>query len=87
MYAVFSEVLQKNGMTPERAGQAAKLFTDASRDGVYTHGLNRFPRYVRNIQDGIIDVAAEPELLNQVGAIARYDGHNGPGNLNAQFCT
>ncbi len=87
MYTVFSEVLQKNGMTPERAGQAAKLFADASRDGVYTHGLNRFQRYVRNIQDGIIDVAAEPELLNQVGAIARYDGHHGPGNLNAQFCT
>jgi len=87
MYTVFSEILQKNGMTPERAGQAAKLFADASRDGVYTHGLNRFPRYVRNIQGGIIDVTAEPELISRMGALARYDGHHGPGNLNAQFCT
>ena len=44
MYNEFVRVLTKYGMTPERAARSAKLYTDASLDGVYTHGLNRFPR-------------------------------------------
>ena len=43
MYTVFSEVLQKNGMTPERAGQAAKLFTDASRGRSIYAWIEPFP--------------------------------------------
>ncbi len=86
MVAEFNRVLLKIGFTPERADVAAHLFADASRDGVYTHGLNRFPRFISNIQDGWIDINAEPELISQVGAVARYDGHHGPGNLNAKIC-
>ena len=44
-----SGVLQKLGFTPDRARLAARLFADASRDGVYSHGVNRFPRFLRAI--------------------------------------
>ena len=47
-------VLHKLGFEQQRARLCARLFADASRDGVYSHGLNRFPQFVRMIQNGII---------------------------------
>ena len=44
MYDEFVRVLLKKGFTQEKAEISAKLYADASRDGVYTHGLNRFPQ-------------------------------------------
>ncbi len=85
LFNELQRVLLKLGFTPERAELCAKLFTDASRDGVYTHGLNRFPRFVNNIKGGYIDIHAEPVKLETVGAIERWDGGLGPGNLNAYF--
>ena len=86
MVAEFNRVLLKYKMEPEKALKAAHLFADASRDGVYTHGLNRFPRFISYIEQGAVDVNAEPELVAEFGALARYDGKSGPGNLNAAFC-
>ena len=43
MYNEFVRVLLKYGFDKEKAEISAKLYADASRDGVYTHGLNRFP--------------------------------------------
>ena len=37
MYQEFLRVLEKRGFTHERAALSAKLYADASRDGVYTH--------------------------------------------------
>ncbi|HZV89165.1 MAG TPA: 3-dehydro-L-gulonate 2-dehydrogenase [Candidatus Binatus sp.] len=79
-------VLLKQGFEQQRARLCARLFTDASRDGVYSHGLNRFPQFVRMIQSGIIDVNAEPELVASFGSLERWDGKIGPGNLNAYRC-
>ncbi len=76
-------VLLKQGFPPGRAELCARLFADASRDGVYTHGLNRFPRFIRNIQDGYVKVDAEPVKIEGIGALERWDGKGGPGNLNA----
>lgn len=38
MYQEFVRVLLKRGFTKEKAELSAKLYADASRDGVYTHG-------------------------------------------------
>jgi 3-dehydro-L-gulonate 2-dehydrogenase len=53
---------------------------------VYSHGLNRFPQFIRMIRDGIIEVNAEPEMVARFGSLERWDGKNGPGNLNAYRC-
>src|SRR5258708_21902409 len=78
--------LLKLGFKPERAQLCARLFTDTSRDGVYSHGLERFPRFVRGIRNGLIDIHATPELVSACGPLERWNGHCGPGNLNAQQC-
>ena len=76
-------ILTKVGFSNERAALCARLFAETSRDGVYSHGLNRFPRFIEAISNDIVDVNAEPSLVQSFGALERWDGHSGPGNLNA----
>lgn len=76
-------VLRKLGFAAHRADTCARLFAETTRDGVYTHGINRFPRFVTTIRNGRVDPAAEPEVVARFGALERWDGHRGPGNLNA----
>jgi 3-dehydro-L-gulonate 2-dehydrogenase len=83
LHPVLRARLVAYGMAPDRADLSARLFAEASRDGVASHGLNRFPRFLRMIANGSIDVAAEPSLTASFGALERWDGRRGPGNLNA----
>lgn len=77
-------ILEKLGFSMARAGGCARLFAETTCDGVYTHGVNRFPRFVAMIGNGGVDVKALPELVSGYGALERWDGHRGVGNLNAQ---
>ena len=79
----FVRVLRASGLGGERSERAARIFADASRDGVHSHGLNRFPRFISTLEEGHVDAHAEPERLAAFGAVERWDGHLGPGNLNA----
>jgi 3-dehydro-L-gulonate 2-dehydrogenase len=79
-------VLVKEGFEPERAHLCARLIADSSRDGVYSHGLNRFPRFIETIRKGLVDVRARPERVASFGAFERWDGKAGAGNLNAYQC-
>jgi len=72
------------GFEPQRALRCARLFAETTRDGVYTHGMNRFPRFMRMIRAGRIDIHAAPELVASRGGLERWDGKRGAGNLNAQ---
>jgi len=70
----------------QRARLCARLFADASRDGVYSHGLNRFPQFVRMIQNGIIAADAELKLAARFGSLERWDGKRGPGLPSIKRC-
>jgi 3-dehydro-L-gulonate 2-dehydrogenase len=86
LHDVFFQVLIKTGLASDRAARCAQLFADSSRDGVPSHGLNLFPRFVRMIRTGVVDIAAVPERVAVYGALERWDGRRGPGNLNAYHC-
>jgi 3-dehydro-L-gulonate 2-dehydrogenase len=81
-----AEVLLKRGFERDRASLCARLFAETTRDGVYSHGVNRFPRFLRMIDNGKIDIHGRPKLVTKVGAVERWDGERGPGNLNAHAC-
>lgn len=81
-----SDALVKFEFTAERAQLAARLFMDADRDGVYSHGINRFPRFIRALRNGIVDPRAKLELVKGLGGLERWDGDQGPGMLNAHDC-
>lgn len=82
----FERVLLKKGFSADRAVKCARSFAEASLDGVYTHGLNRFPRFIEYIGKGLVDIHAEPTLVTASGCIEQWDGNIGPGNLNAVLC-
>jgi 3-dehydro-L-gulonate 2-dehydrogenase len=85
-----AQVLERLGFAADHARTCARLFAETSRDGVYSHGLNRFPRFVEQIRQGIVNPAARAERVGGFGAqsmaIERWDGRGGPGNLNALAC-
>jgi 3-dehydro-L-gulonate 2-dehydrogenase len=77
------EVLRSLGFSEERAQLSARLFAETTCDGVYSHGVNRFPRFVAMVRNGSVDPAAEPRVVSRFGAMERWDGQRGAGNLNA----
>jgi 3-dehydro-L-gulonate 2-dehydrogenase len=87
MFAEFYRILLKHGFSPARAGKCAEIFTASSVDGVYTHGVNRFARFVEYVAKGYVKADAEPSLKNKIGGIEQWDGNLGPGPLNASFVT
>jgi 3-dehydro-L-gulonate 2-dehydrogenase len=87
MLNVFYNVLLKHSFTEEKAKICAKVFAENSLDGVYTHGVNRFPRFIKYIKEKCIDVNAVPVRKSGSGAMEQWDGNLGPGPLNALFST
>ena len=76
-------ILRGLGFIEERALACARLFAETTCDGVYSHGVNRFARFVAMVRNGSVDPGAEPRVVAQFGATERWDGQRGPGNLNA----
>jgi len=87
MKVEFSRILLSLGFSDSKAEQCAEIFTINSLEGVYSHGVNRFPGFVKNIKEGYIRPEAEPILVHRTGSIEQWDGMNGLGPLNALFAT
>lgn len=83
MCEVVTEAFVRAGMRPEDARECARIHTESSCDGVYSHGLNRVARFVDYLKRGWVDPNARPSLVKELGVIEIYDGHQGPGILNA----
>ena len=78
-----ANVLCSIGFGDERARLCARLFAETTCDGVYSHGVNRFMRFVAMVRNGSVDPQAEPRVAARFGGMERWDGQRGPGNLNA----
>jgi 3-dehydro-L-gulonate 2-dehydrogenase len=78
-------VLISAGMTEAKADICAQIHTETSRDGIYSHGLNRVAQFAEYVKKGWVDVNAEPTLIKKLGSLESYEGNRGPGILNAKF--
>ncbi|KAB1436066.1 3-dehydro-L-gulonate 2-dehydrogenase [Candidatus Galacturonibacter soehngenii] len=78
-------VFIKYGLSEEKADICARIHTESTYDGIYSHGTNRVARFVDYIKKGWVDVNADPTLEKDCGAIKVYNGNMGPGILNALF--
>lgn len=87
MQETFFAILTGVGFTKEKAKTCAEIFTANSMDGVYTHGVNRFPVFVQYVQAGFINIDAKPSLQAAMGGIETWHGNGGPGPLNAVAAT
>ena len=87
MKSAFEQILLKHGFNPAKAKKCAEIFTDNTVDGVTTHGVNRFPRFINYIKNGYMQKDAEPSLINGFGGMEQWNGNLGPGPLNAVKAT
>ena len=87
MESEFVRILLKNGFYSDKAKTCARIFAENSLDGVYSHGVNRFSRFVEFVEKKYIRIDNEPELKSSSGAIEQWDGKLGPGPINALVCT
>ena len=81
-----ARVLMSRSCPADKAEKVAHEMARNSLEGIYTHGINRFARLIRNIDEGIVDVHARVERLGGFGAIEHADGHLGLGVVNASEC-
>ena len=76
---IFKGILLKNGFNEQKSELIARIFAANSRAGVYSHGLNRVPVFIKAVENGLIVPEAEPEVLSKNGSVEYWDGHLGPG--------
>ena len=84
---VVAEAFIKAGMNEQDANTCARIHTESSCDGIYSHGLNRVARFVDFLKRGWVDPNAKPSLVKKLGVIEIYDGNRGTGILNAFHAT
>jgi 3-dehydro-L-gulonate 2-dehydrogenase len=85
MKATIKTAFLKAGMPEDKAEVCARIHTESSCDGDYSHGLNRVERFVDYIGKGWVDVNAEPTLMTSLGTMEIYNGNLGPGITNGLF--
>lgn len=83
MFETFKTKLMDRGYDQIRATQAANNFVESSLDGMYSHGVNRFPRAIEYIDRGIIKVNNREFVEQNLGAIEIINGNLALGNLVA----
>jgi len=83
----FEEILLKYEFPQNQAAAIAKIFAETSIDGVFSHGINRFPRFIGDVKNGTVLPGIEPELKQGFNALEQWDGLRGAGISNALFCT
>jgi 3-dehydro-L-gulonate 2-dehydrogenase len=87
MQLCFENILLNKGFKKDKALTLASAFTQNSIDGVYTHGVNRFPRFIEYTQKGYVQKDAMPSLKSKFNGIEQWDGNLGPGITNAIVAT
>jgi len=87
MKSGFKKILLAYKFPDEEAEKCADIFAVNSLEGIYSHGVYRFPRFVKHIQNGFVKVNARPELVHSGGAMEQWQGNLAPGPLNALHCT
>jgi len=79
----FKRVLLNLLFAEAKAELCAHILAANSRDGVYSHGLNRFSAFVNSVKGKEVDVYAEPGFVESHGMIDIWDGNSGAGMYNA----
>lgn len=83
---LMTEKLRKHGAGEAAAAQCAQLMVENSLDGIYSHGVNRFPRLISYIEKGYVHPDNAPTLVESYGAFEKWDGNLGLGPNNAKIC-
>ncbi len=82
--SVLCKILESREFTAGASGTIADVFVENNLEGVDSHGLARFPNFVKGLDRGTIKVTEGPEVSARFGAWEQWDGLCGAGPLNAR---
>ncbi|QGM80037.1 3-dehydro-L-gulonate 2-dehydrogenase [Otariodibacter oris] len=82
--AEFKRVLLSRNVREDLAEECATMFADTTEYGVLSHGINRFPHFISQLEKGYVVPDAEPTKALSLGAIEQWDAHQAIGNLTAK---
>lgn len=80
----FYRVLRSRNIAEDTADECAEMFARTTESGVYSHGVNRFPRFIQQLDNGDIIPDAKPQRVTSLGAIEQWDAQRAIGNLTAK---
>ena len=83
LLAFTESIFQKLGVT--NASLAAQALLSADLRGVDSHGVARLSGYLRLIEAGRVNPAADPKIIHQTPSTATVDGDKGLGLIVAPF--
>lgn len=78
-------VLTGAGVPEEPAAVVADTLVDADLHGVDSHGVVRLDIYMKRLEAGMVNAAAQPSLLRDTPPIRLVDGNNGFGAVAGSF--
>ncbi len=78
-------VFRKNKVQEQHLDKCAEVLLSADELGFKSHGLSRLGYYVKRINDGVIDVDAEPEISRNSKSCVTIDGNNALGQIVGSF--
>jgi LDH2 family malate/lactate/ureidoglycolate dehydrogenase len=79
------DVLEGAGAPPATAATVAESLLESNLRGHDSHGVRRLTPYLEAVNDGRVDPAAEPEVIQRRGAIVIVDGKKGFGQPAARL--
>ncbi|HML06476.1 MAG TPA: L-sulfolactate dehydrogenase [Methanobacterium sp.] len=81
--AIIMEILTRMDVKEEHAEIVADVTLDANLKGFSSHGLGRFPQYVKGLKVGTIKTDAELEIEKETPAMALINGNHIFGHVAA----
>ena len=79
-----SRLFIKSGAPQHIADDVARILVGANLAGHDSHGVLRLPIYLQHIQEGKLDPAAEPVVVEEDATTLKIDGQNGFGHYTAR---
>ena len=77
MYVHYEQAVEAMTKGLSRSKHLAEIFAGNSLDGIYSHGMNRYPRYISDMESGICDPGVtEAEKVGGYGALEPSTGNN-----------
>ena len=73
---LIEEMLTAYGVKSNEASIVAEVITDGDLKGFSTHGLGRFPQYIKSIQAGTIKLEGDYEIEKETAATAMINGNH-----------
>ena len=87
MKSTIKQAFLNRNIPEDKAELCAKIHTENSCDGVYSHGLGRVEEFCKYVDLGYVKINNEPTLDTAFGAVEVYNGNMGIGICNAMFAT